>query len=141
MSAFEGGLTETGKFSRETFKKAARNLQTDLVKFNKVEVYNAYVGCMQIVDAYGLTKNFKDGGEVIDFNQCCQQLGNMSQEKVTSLYSMYERATFMAIDTDGDGYISRNEWSKFLKVRKTYESEEQALRSFDSIDKNDDGIG
>ena len=94
---------------------------------------------MQVADAYGLTKNSKDGGEVIDLDECRRRLGSFSQEKVTSLANIYERAIFRAIDTDGDGYISRNEWSKFLKARKTYESEEQALRSFDSIDKNDDG--
>ena len=34
----------------------------------------------------------------------------------------------------------RSEWTNYLKIRKTFTTEEQAMQSFDSLDKNKDGV-
>ena len=53
---------------------------------------------------------------------------------------MLHSAYFKAFDTNGDHLLEKGEWSNYLKIRRTYTSEKQAMQSFDSLDKTKSGF-
>ena len=101
-----------------------------------------YSGILALSDMLGLNKYAKDGGmsytmrELDIVRRVLSQKDMPTAELVHTLSSAY----FRAIDTNGDHFLERSEWTNYLKIRKTYTSEEQAMQSFDSIDKNKDGV-
>jgi hypothetical protein len=89
----------------------------------------------------GLDKYAKDGGmsytvrELDIARRIIARTGNLPEVNRV-LHSAY----FRAIDTNGDQLLEKSEWTNYLKIRKTYTSEEQAMQSFDSLNKNKDGV-
>ena len=53
---------------------------------------------------------------------------------------MLHSAYFRAIDTNGDHFLERSEWTNYLKMHKTFTNEEQAMQSFDNLNKNKGGV-
>ena len=101
-----------------------------------------YSGILALSDMLGLNKYAKDGGmsytmrELDIVRRVLSQKDMPTAELVHTLSSAY----FRAIDTNGDHFLERSEWTNYLKIRKTYTSEEQAMQSFDSLDRNKDGV-
>ena len=130
-----------GKVTREDFERHAK-LERDGVKLlNPDEAEKVYSGLMSISDMIGLDKYAKDGGmsytvrELDIARRIVARTGDL-HEANRVLHSAY----FRAIDTNGDQLLEKSEWTNYLKIRKTYTSEEQAMQSFDSLDKNKDGV-
>ena len=101
-----------------------------------------YSGILALSDMLGLNKCAKDGGmsytmrELDIVRRVLSQKDMPTAELVHTLSSAY----FRAIDTNGDHFLERSEWTNYLKIRKTYTSEEQAMQSFDSLDRNKDRV-
>ena len=129
-----------GKIAREDFEKYAEDAQDGLKCLNPAEAENMYSAIMSISDIFGLDKYAKDGGmsysarefEIIRRITARRDL----PEAVRVLHSAY----FKALDTNGDHLLERSEWTNYLKIRKTYISEEQVKKSFDSLDNNKNGV-
>ena len=132
-------LPEDGKITRHNFVKLASSTRTSLEKLNRIEAFYAYAGLMNVADGYGLTKFPEDGGNTYTIAEMCEVLQTVPKKELAFNVTAFSRALFRAIDTDASGFISRDEWIVHLKARNSYESDEQALRSFDSLDTNKDG--
>ena len=133
------GLAEDDKITRYTFESYAAHLRTAVEKNDKIEAFFTYAGMMKLADMYGLTKFPEDGGEIYTIPEICDVLRAVPRDTLKFHCTLFSRALFRGIDTDGDGFISRDEWAVHLKARNSYESDEQALRSFNSLDTNEDG--
>ena len=134
-------LPPDGKITREAFEGYAKH-ESEVVKLlNPDEAEKVYSGLMSISDMLGLDKYAKDGGmsytvrELDIARRIVARTGDLGEANRV-LHSAY----FRAIDTNGDHFLERSEWTNYLKMCKTYTSEEQAMQSFDSLDKNKDGV-
>ena len=134
-------LPPDGKITREAFEGYAKH-ESDVVKLlNPDEAEKVYSGLMSISDMLGLDKYAKDGGmsytvrEMDIARRIIARTGDLGEANRV-LHSAY----FRAIDTNGDHFLEKSEWTNYLKMCKTYTSEEQAMQSFDSLDKNKDGV-
>ena len=132
-------LADDGKITRHTFEKYASDLQKKLETLSRIEAFFVYAGFMQIADAYKLNKFPEDGGNTYTFKQLNDVLKQLPKNTVEFVCTVFSRALFRAIDTNASGFISRDEWSHYLKVRDTFKSEGQAMRAFDSLDINKNG--
>jgi Ca2+-binding EF-hand superfamily protein len=135
-------LPPDGMVSREDFVKYAEYERDHFKLLNPDEAEKVYSTILAISDMLGLDKFAKDGGmsytqqELDIVRRVLSRKGMPLAELLHTLYSAY----FRAIDTNGDHFLERSEWTNYLKIRKTYISEEQAMQSFDSLDKNKDGV-
>ena len=131
-------LSPGEKMSRRTFEKYANKHREILSKFgNPIEAIYAAAGIMNIADTFGFTKYAEDGGKVVTLSEFIT-LMDESTERTNLLADVCNIPYFRAIDKDGNGYIDRKEWDRHLKARNTYVNEEQAMKSFDSLDTNHD---
>ena len=131
-----------GLISREDFTLYGERMRKALEDYgsNPVEAYFAYAGICFISDVIGLTKDAKDGGKALDaieFEKVRHQAA--TEGELPFANRVFHTALFRALDTNRSGFIERSEWANYLKIRGTLVSEEKALESFDSIDKNKDG--
>ena len=128
-----------GKLSREDFERYAEH-ERDVVKFLKPqEAEKVYSGLMSISDTLGLDKYAKDGGMSYTVRELDIARRIAARKDLPEVSRVLHLAYFRAIDTNGDHFLEKSEWTNYLKMCKTYTSEEQAMESFDSIDKNKDG--
>lgn len=133
-------VNDDGVISREDLEKYGARIRDGLKTLNPKEADNAYHAVLAISDAFGLTKNAKDGGLSYSMREDDIVRRVLARtELLPNLCRLYHSAVFKAIDTDKDGYIQRDEWSVYLKLQNTYTSEEEAQKSFDSLDKNKNG--
>ena len=133
-------LPADAKISRHTFESYANTLRTSLEQLDKKEAFFAYAAFMEMCsELYQLSKFPEDGGNVYTLPELCEVVLAMPKDSLYFYAGLYARSVFRAIDTNRNGFISRDEWALHLKVRNSYESDEQALRSFDSLDTNKDG--
>ena len=95
---------------------------------------------MQLVEIYDLPKFPEEGGKEYTLHETLRVLGGLPKDTVVYVSVILARALFRAIDTNGNGYISREEWVDHLKLQGSYESDEQAMQAFNDIDLNKDGI-
>ena len=129
-----------GKISREDFERYAEH-ERDVVKFLKPqEAEKVYSGLMSISDTLGLDKYAKDGGMSYTVRELDIARRIAARKDLPEVNRVLHLAYFRAIDTNGDHLLEKSEWTNYLKIRKTYTSEEQAMESFDSLDKNKDGV-
>ena len=63
-----------------------------------------------------------------------------AKRDLPDLVRVMQSAQFRTLDTNGNGFIQRSEWSNYLKLCKTYTSDEQAMEAFDSLDKDKSGV-
>ena len=90
---------------------------------------------MKFADGFDFEKYPEDGGQEITVQEFVDK---MTDDRFHPLSDGIVIPFFHAIDANDDGFISRDEWKKFLISCETFESEEQARASFDSLDKNHD---
>ena len=128
-----------GRISRENYEVYSRKEEEKVKKMNPAEAENVYRALMAISDAIGLDKFARDGGMSYTVREFEIARHVASRSGLPDVNRTFHTALFKAIDTSGDGYLQRNEWSTYLKVCGTYVSDSQALQSFDSIDANKDG--
>lgn len=128
-----------GRISREHYDAYGRLEQDKVKKMNPVEAEKVYNALMVISDALGLDKFARDGGMSYTISEWEVARHVSSRTELPGANKAFHTALFKAIDTSGDGYLQRDEWSTYLKVCGTYVSESQARQSFDSIDTNKDG--
>ena len=133
------GVPAGGKISREDYEVYARKEQDQVSKMNPIEAEKVYQALMAITDAIGLDKFARDGGMSYTARDFEVARHVASRSELPDANRAFHTALFKAIDTSGDGYLQRNEWSTYLKVCGTYVSDSQAQQSFDSIDTNKDG--
>ncbi len=131
-------LSEGEKMTRKSFENYAKKMRDAVQKLNSIEAFYAYSGFMHIADTFDFTRYAEDGGRQATVEEYIESLNNVSSEKCFFASDVFSVAVFRAIDTDGNGFITREEWSHYLKIVDTYENEEQARKSFDSLDKNKD---
>ena len=135
-------LPPDGKISREDFVKYAEYERNHLKLLNPDEAEKVYSTLLALSDMLGLDRYAKDGGmsytmrELDIVRRVVSRKDMPAAELAHSLGSAY----FRAIDTNGDHFLERSEWINYLKIRKTFTTEEQAMQSFDSLDKNKEGV-
>ena len=129
-----------GKISREDFEKYAEHERDHLKLLNPAEAEKVYSAFMTISDMLGLDKYARDGGMSYTLRELDIVRRVMARKDLPEVSHVLNTAYFRAIDTNGDHFLEKSEWVKFLKIGNTYTSEEQAMQSFDSIDKNKDGV-
>ena len=135
-------LPPDGKISREDFVKYAEYERDHLKLLNPDEAEKVYSTFLAFSDVIGLDKYAKDGGmsytqrELDIVRRVISQKDMPAAELAHTLGSAY----FRAIDTNGDHFLERSEWTNYLKICKTFTTEEQAMQAFDSLDKNKDGV-
>ena len=134
------GVPLDGKISREDFERYAEHERDGVKLLNPDEAEKVYSALMSISDMLGLDKYARDGGmshTVREFD-IAQRIA--AQRELPEANRVLHSAYFRAIDTNGDHLLEKSEWMNYLKIRKTYTSEEQTMQSFDSLDKNKDGV-
>ena len=129
-----------GKISREDFVKYAEHERDHLKLLNPDEAEKVYSTILALSNMLGLDKYAKDGGMSYTLRELDIVRRVLARKDLPELSHTLNSAYFRAIDTNGDHFLERSEWSQYLKICKTYTSEEQAMQSFDSIDKNKDGV-
>ena len=137
-------LPPDGKISREDFVKYAEYERNHLKLLNPDEAEKAYSGILTLSDMLGLDKYAKDGGMSYTMRELDIVRRVISRKAsdmpAAELAHTIGSAYFRAIDTNGDHFLERSEWINYLKICKTFTTEEQAMQAFDSLDKNKDGI-
>ena len=129
-----------GKISREDFERYSKHEREGVKLLNPDEAERVYSGLMSISDVLGMDKYAKDGGMNYTLREFDIARRVASRKELPEANRVLHSAYFRAIDTNGDHFLERSEWTNCLKMCKTYTSEEQAMQSFDSIDKNKDGV-
>ena len=129
-----------GKISREDFEKYAKHERDGVKSMNPDEAEKVYGGIMLISDVFGLDKYARDGGMSYTMREFEIVRRIIARRDLPEANRVLHSAYFKAIDTNGDHFLQKSEWSNYLKIRNTYKSEEQAMQSFDSLDKNKDGV-
>ncbi len=133
-------ISPDGKISREDFERYAKH-ERDVVKLlNPDEAEKVYSGLMSIGDMLGLDRYAKDGGMSYTVRELDIARRIIARRDLPEVNRVLHSAYFRAIDTNGDHFLEKSEWTNYLKMYKTYTSEEQAMQSFDSLDKNKDGV-
>ena len=89
--------------------------------------------------SYGLDKFTRDGGLSYTMREYEIVRRIISKRDLPDAVRVLQSAQFRSIDTNGDGFIQRSEWSNYLKVCKIYTTDEKAMEAFDSLDKNKSG--
>ena len=134
------GVPLDGKISREDFERYAKTERDGVMSINPVEAENVYKGLMLISDAVGLDKYAKDGGMSHTIRELDIARRIAARKDLLDANRVLHTAYFKAFDTNGDHLLEKSEWSNYLKIRKTYTSEKQAMQSFNSLDKNKNGV-
>jgi Ca2+-binding EF-hand superfamily protein len=129
-----------GKISREDFVKYAEHERDHLKLLNPGEAEKVYSNILALTDMLGLDKFAKDGGISYTLRELDIVRRVLARKDLPEVSHTLNTAYFRAIDTNGDHFLEKDEWSQYLKICNTYTSEEQAMQSFDSIDKNKDGV-
>jgi Ca2+-binding EF-hand superfamily protein len=135
-------ISPDGKISREDYVKYAEQERDHLKLLNPDEAEKVYSTFLALSDMLGLDKFAKDGGMSYTPRELDIVRRVMSQKDMplAELLHTLNSAYFRAIDTNGDHFLERSEWINYLKIMKTFTTEEQAMQSFDSLDKNKDGV-
>ncbi len=131
--------SEEGKISRHTFVAYAQKLKAQIEKVDRYEAFFVHAATVHLVETYGLSKFPEEGGKEYTPQELVEVLRGLPKETIAYAGVIIARALFRAIDTNGNGYISREEWAVHLKLQGSYENDEQATRAFDDIDLNKDG--
>ena len=127
-----------GKLSREDYERYAEH-ERDVVKLlNPAEAET--VLSMSTSDMLGLDKYAKDGGMSYTVREFEIAWRVAARKELPEANQAFHQAYFRVIDTNGDHFLEKSEWTYYLKMCKTYTSEEQAMQALDSIDKNKDGV-
>ncbi len=134
------GVPTDGRISREDFEKDAKDLRDAIKHLNPAEADKVYSTLMSISDIFGLDKYAKDGGLSYTAREFEIVRRIVARKDLPEANRVLHSAYFRAIDTNGNRLLERSEWTNYLKIRKTYVSEEQARKSFDSLDKNKSGV-
>ena len=134
------GVPLDGRITREDFEKDAKHLRDAIKHLNPAEAEKVYSALMSISDIFGLDKYAKDGGMSYTAREFEIVRRIIARRDLPEANRVLHSAYFRAIDTNKNHLLERSEWTKYLKVRKTYISEEQAKKSFDSLDKNKNGV-
>ena len=134
------GMPQDGTISREDFEKYAKHQQDGVMSINPIEAENIYKGIMLISDMFGLDKYAKDGGMSYTMREFEIVRRVLAQRGIPDAVRMLHSAYFKVFDTNGDHLLEKGEWSNYLKIRRTYTSEKQAMQSFDSLDKTKSGL-
>ena len=129
-----------GKISRDDFVKYAEHERDHLKLLNAAEAEKVYSAIMTLSDMLGLDKYARDGGMSYTLQELDIVRRVLVRKDLPEVSHVLNIAYFRAIDTNGDQFLEKNEWAQYLKICNTYTSEEQAIQSFDSIDKNKDGV-
>ncbi len=132
-------LPEGGNISRHTFVAYGQKLKAQIEKVDRYEAFFVQAAAIQLGEGYGLSKFPEEGGKEYTPHELVEVLRGLPKDTIVYATTIFARALFRAIDTNGDGYISREEWAVHLKLRGSYESDEQATRAFNDIDLNKDG--
>ncbi len=133
-------LSPSEKMTRKSFENYAKRQKKSIEQLGEpVEAVYAYAGCMFVADTFGFTKGPEEGGKQMSIEEYVALMVSMPVEDIFFASDVFNTAIFRAIDTDDNGFISREEWSRHLKILDIYKSEEQARKSFDSLDTNSDG--
>ena len=132
------GLSAGEKMSRRAYENYATKHKEVIEKINPIEAIYGFAGIMHIADSHGFTKYPEDGGHAVTAEEHIALISAQSVEKTKFFSHISALPLFRAIDADGDGFISRDEWVHHLKALQTYENEEQAVKSFNSLDTNQD---
>ena len=128
-----------GRFSREDTVLFAAHERDSLKQLNPVEAENVYKCLLKISDIYGLDKFARDGGLSYTMREYEIVRRIIAKRDLPDAVRVLQSAQFRAIDTNGDGFIQKSEWSNYLKICKIYTSDEKAMEAFDSLDKNKSG--
>jgi Ca2+-binding EF-hand superfamily protein len=134
------GVPTDGRITREDFEKDAKHLRDAIKHLNPDEAEKVYSTLMSISDIFGLDKFAKDGGMSYTAREFEIVRRIVARKDLPEVNRVLHSAYFRAIDTNGNRLLERSEWTNYLKIRKTYVSEEQARNSFDSLDKNKSGV-
>ena len=134
------GVPQNGKISREDFEKYAEQERDGVKSINPIEAENVYKGVMLISDVFGLDKDAKDGGMSYTIREFDIVRRIIARKDLPDANRVLHTAYFKAFDTNGDHLLEKSGWSNYLKIRKTYTSEKQAMQSFNSLDKNKNGV-
>ena len=129
-----------GRISREDFERYAEHERDGVKLLNSDEAEKVYSAIMSISDMLGLDKYVRDGGMSYTVREFDIARRVASRKELPEANRVLHSAYFRAIDTNGDHFLEKSEWTNYLKIRKTYTSEEQAMQSFDSLDKNKDEV-
>ena len=129
-----------GRISREDFERYSEHERDGIKLLNPDEAEKVYNGLMSISDALGMDKYAKDGGMSYTLREFDIARRVASRKELPEANRVLHSAYFRAIDTNGDHFLEKSEWTNYLKMCKTYTSEEQSMQAFDSIDKNKDGV-
>lgn len=128
------------KISRHDFVSASALIKSQVEKFDKVEAFFVHAAYMNLADVYELDKFPEEGGKEYTLDQLCDVLHSLPIEKIRLNAAILQRAFFRAIDTDSDGYIGKEEWIRYLKLRNFYENDAKALQAFNNLDANKNGF-
>ena len=129
-----------GRISREDWERYAEHERDGVRLLNPDEAEKVYSALMSISDMLGLDKYARDGGMSYTVRELDIARRIVARRELPEANRVLHSAYFRAIDTNGDHFLEKSEWTNYLKIRKTYTSEEQAMQSFDSLDKNKDGV-
>ena len=83
------------------------------------KVYGALMSIM-ISDVFGLVKYAKDGGLSYNAREFKIVRRIVARKDLPDANQVLHSAYFRAIDTTGNRLLERKEWTKYLKIRKTY---------------------
>ena len=135
-------LPPDGMISREDYVKYAEHERDHFKLLNPDEAEKVYSGILALSDMLGLDKYAKDGGMSYTLRELniVRRVLSRKDMPAAELSHTLNSAYFRAIDTNGDHFLERSEWINYLKICKTFTTEEQAMQSFDSLDKNKDGV-
>ena len=123
-------VSSDGRISREDFEKFTVHQRDNVKQLNPVEA-DAYEGFMAISDLFGLDKFARDGGMSYTMRKYEIVHRIIAKRGMADAVRVIQSAQFQTIDTNCDELIQRSEWSNYLKICKTYTSDEQAMETFD----------